>query len=227
MSIGLLGQKVGMTQIFTPEGVVIPVTVVQAGPCTVLQLKSVKTDEYDAVQLGFRDKPRRKRSEQGHVAKIDGKRAKRLQAAGAEPRPKANCEPQRYIREFRVSPEGFQIGQKLTVEVFAQIKSVDVIGTSKGRGTMGVMRRHNFHGQRATHGVKQVHRHGGSVGCNTFPARVFKGKKMAGRWGAERATARNLQVVKVDTEKNLLVIRGAIPGPNGGFVVIRPTNLLK
>ncbi len=140
--------------------------------------------------------------------------------------PKANCEPKRFIREFAVGSEGITVGQEFKVDLFEKIKAVDVTGTSKGRGTAGVMRRHNFKGQRATHGVKKVHRHGGGTGMNTFPARVFKGKRMAGRMGNEKMTARNLKVVRVDLENNLLLVRGAVPGPNGGYLVIKETNIM-
>ena len=124
------------------------------------------------------------------------------------------------------APTECTVGQELKVDLFADVKSVDVTGISKGRGTAGVMKRHGFSGQRATHGVKKVHRHAGSTGCNTFPARVFKGRRMAGRYGAEQNTVRNLKVVGVDSENNLLLVRGAIPGPNGGFVVVKQTNML-
>lgn len=226
MPVGLLGQKVGMTQIFEEDGTVVPVTVVQAGPCTVLQLRTKDRDGYEAVQLGFQDRPRRlaKRSERGHVAKLDSKRSRRRTQAGVEIAAKADCEPQKFIREFRASVEGFTVGQKLTVELLEKIKSVDVTGTSKGRGTAGVMKRHNFKGQRASHGVKKVHRQGGSTGQNTSPARVFKGKKMAGHLGDARITTRNLKVVRIDKENNLVLIRGAVPGPNGSYLTIRQTN---
>ena len=228
MVVGLLGRKVGMTQIFDPTGQVIPATVIQAGPCHVLQLRTQDRDGYEAVQLGYLDKPRRlaSRAARGQVAKLDSKRQRSRAAAGVETPPKADCEPQRFIREFRGAIDGLQVGQLLTVDVFAQIKSVDVIGTSKGRGTAGVMKRHHFQGQRASHGVKKVHRHAGSIGCNTDPHHVFKGRRMAGRYGAVRRTARNLKVVRVDVENNLLLVRGAVPGPNGGYVVIRKTNKL-
>jgi large subunit ribosomal protein L3 len=228
MAIGLLGRKVGMTQIFDESGTVIPVTVLEAGPCHVLQLRTKDRDGYEAVQVGYRDKPRRlaSRAQRGQVARLDNsKRAK----SGVALLPKANCEPKRFVREFRVEgggDGGLMIGQEIKVELFKEVKSVDVTGTSKGRGTAGVMRRHNFKGQRASHGVKKVHRHGGGTSMNTFPARVFKGKRMAGRMGNERMTARNLKVVRVDPENNLLLVRGAVPGPNGGYVIIRETNIL-
>jgi large subunit ribosomal protein L3 len=228
MTVGLLGRKVGMTQIFDPTGNVVPVTVIEAGPCHVLQLRTTKRDGYEAVQIGFLDKPRRlaSRAQRGHVAKLDSKRQRKRAAAGIEAPPKAACEPQRFIREFRGSVEGLEVGQQLNVELFKEVKAVDVTGISKGRGTAGVMRRHNFSGQRASHGVKKVHRHAGSIGCNTFPHHVFKGRKMAGHMGAERCTTRNLKVAGVDAANNLLLVCGAIPGPVGGYVTIRKTNKL-
>jgi large subunit ribosomal protein L3 len=226
MNVGLLGQKVGMTQIYDPSGAAIPVTVIQAGPCHVLQLRSVDRDGYEAVQVGFLDKPRRlaSRSERGHVARLDSKRQRRRSAAGIEAASKPDCEPQRFVREFRVATEGLQVGQELKVDLFRDVKAVDITGITKGRGTMGAMKRHNFAGQRATHGVKKVHRHVGSIGCNTFPHHVFKGRKMAGHMGADRCTVRNLDVVRVDVENNLLLVRGAVPGPIGGYLSIRKTN---
>jgi large subunit ribosomal protein L3 len=217
-----------MTQIFDPTGQVIPVTVIEAGPCHVLQLRTQQKDGYEAVQLGYRDKPRRlaSRAARGHVAKLDSKRQKRRTAAGIEALPKPDCEPQRIAREVRGPIEGLQVGQELKVDVFSKIAAVDVVGTTKGRGTAGVMKRHNFHGQRASHGVKKVHRHCGSIGCNTDPHHVIKGRRMAGHYGSDRRTARNLKVVQVDLENNLLLVRGAVPGPNGGYLLIRQTNKL-
>jgi len=228
MSVGLLGRKVGMTQIYDSAGKVIPVTVIQAGPCHVLQVRTVERDGYEAVQVGFLDKPRRlaSRAERGHVAKLDSKRQKRRSAAGIEPAVKADCEPQRFVQEFRGTADGLTVGQELRVNLFEGVVSVDVTGTSKGRGTAGVMKRHNYAGQRASHGVKKVHRHPGSIGCNTFPHHVFKGRRMAGHYGAERCTSRNLKLAGFDLENNLLLIRGAVPGPNGGYVIIRKTNKL-
>jgi large subunit ribosomal protein L3 len=228
MEIGLLGSKVGMTQLYDSTGDAIPVTVIQVGPCHVLQLKTKDRDGYEAVQLGYRDKPRRlaSRAQRGHVAKLESKRQRSRTAAGIAPVSKAGCEPKRMIREFRVPTEGFEVGQEIKVNLFEDVVAVDVIGTSKGRGTAGVMKRHNFRGQRASHGVKKCHRHLGGTGCSADPSRIPKGKKMAGHYGAARCTARNLKIIKVDPENNLLVVRGAVPGPNGGFVVIRPTNRL-
>ena len=229
MAIGLLGRKVGMTQIFDKDGKIIPVTVLEAGPCHVLQVRTAERDGYEAVQVGFGKKPRRlaSRSQRGHVAKLDSKRSKRKAAAGAAVLEKAGCEPPRYVREFRVPVSGFTVGQTLDVALFNDVKRVDVTGTSKGKGTAGLMKRHNFKGQRATHGVKKVHRHSGGTSANTFPARVMKGKKMVGRMGNERSTMRNIKLVKVDAERNLLLVGGAVPGPNGGYVIVRATNILK
>lgn len=228
MVVGLLGRKVGMTQIFDPTGQVIPVTVIEAGPCHVLQVRTQQKDGYEAVQVGYLNKPRRlaSRAARGHVAKLDSKRQRRRATAGVEALAKPDCEPQRFIREFRGAVDGAQVGQELKVDIFSQIAAVDVIGTSKGRGTAGVMKRHGFKGQRATHGVKKVHRHAGSIGCNTDPHHVFKGRRMAGHYGAARRTARNIKVVQVDVENNLLLVRGAVPGPNGGYLIIQQTNKL-
>ena len=225
---GLLGRKVGMTQIFDDDGTVVPVTVIEAGPCTVLLSRSADRDGYDAIQVGYRDKPRRlaSRSVRGQVVKIDSKRAKKRSHAGVEMPAKADCEPQRFVREFRGETKA-RVGQKITVAVFEGCDAVDVIGVSKGRGTAGVMKRHGFSGQRASHGVKKVHRHQGGTGMCQSPGRLFKGKKMAGRFGNERSTMRNLRLVDIDNDRNLLVVRGAVPGPNGGYVVVRQTNKVK
>ncbi len=226
MAKGILGQKVGMTQVYDETGNVIPVTVIQAGPCHVLQLRTLKRDGYEAVQLGFGDKPRRraKRSERGHVAKLSSKRSRKRAAAGIESALKANCEPKRFVREFRGSIEGYEVGGEIGVDVLDGIKAVDVTGICKGRGFQGVMRRHNFHGQRATHGVKKVHRHAGGTGCSATPSRTIKGRRMAGQYGNVQITQRNLKVVKIDVENGLLLIRGAVPGPNGAHLMICETN---
>lgn len=228
MPVGLLGRKIGMTQIYGEDGKLQPVTVIEAGPCVVTQLRTRERDGYEAVQLGFDDKPRRKarRSERGHVAGINSKRQKNRAAAGEEAPAKADCEPKRFVREFRTDGEdhGCEVGQALTVGLFSEVGHVDIIGKSKGRGTAGVMKRHNFSGQAATHGVKRVHRLPGTIGQSADPSRVLKGTKMAGRYGNSRVTVRHLQVVRVDEEKNLLVVKGAVPGPNGGYLMIRETN---
>ena len=217
-----------MTQLFSPSGDVVPVTVLQVGPCQILQLRIKDRDGYEAVQLGYLDKPRRlaSRAERGHVVRLDSKRQKSRAAAGVAAVPKAQCEPKRFIREFRGSIEGYQVGQELTVALFEKVTAVDVTGVTKGRGTAGVMKRHHFRGQRASHGVKKVHRHPGSIGCNSFPHRVFKGRRMAGHMGHVRRTIRNLKVVRVDLENHLLLVNGAVPGPNGGYVMVRETNKL-
>lgn len=223
MSRGILGKKVGMTQVYREDGTVVPVTVIQAGPCHVLQVRTPERDGYEAVQLGFDDKPRRLaiRSERGHVAKLDSKRQKAR--AGVEAVPKANAEPKRFIRELR-GPSDLEVGAEVTVAVLEGVSRVDVTGTSKGRGFSGVMKRHNFSGQRASHGVKKVHRHAGGTGCSASPSRLFKGIRMAGQYGNTKSTVRSLEVVQIDVENNLLLVRGAIAGPAGGYVCIRETN---
>jgi large subunit ribosomal protein L3 len=228
MAIGILGRKVRMTQLYDESGEVIPVTVIQAGPCDVLQIRTVERDGYEAVQLGYGDKPRRlaSRSLRGHVAKLDSKRSKRLSAAGVAVAAKAGCEPKRFIRELRGPAGELEVGAKINVEAFAEVKAVDVTSTSKGRGFTGAMKRHNFSGQRATHGVKKCHRHLGGTGRSATPSRVEKGTRMPGQYGNARTTVRNQKLVRIDAERNLLMIRGAVPGPNGGYVIVRTTNKL-
>jgi large subunit ribosomal protein L3 len=228
MAKGILGRKVGMTQIFGDAGEVIPVTVIEAGPCDVLQIRTLERDGYEAVQLGFADKPRRlaSRSDRGHVAKLESKRTKKRSSAGVELLPKAGCEPKRFIRELRGPAGELAVGAKVAVGVFDGVKAVDVTSTCKGRGFAGAIKRHNFSGQRATHGVKKCHRALGGTGASAFPSRVVKGKRMPGQMGNVKTTVRNQKVVKIDADNNLLLIRGAIPGPNGGFVIIRETNKL-
>jgi large subunit ribosomal protein L3 len=231
MTKGILGRKVGMTQIFDAAGLAIPVTVVKAGPCHVLQVRTQERDGYAAVQLGFEDKPRRLaiRAERGHVAPLSSKRSKKLQGAGVALPEKANCEPKRFIREFRgvVDGDAFKVGTQIDLNVLGEVKAIDVTAYTKGRGFTGAMKRWNFGGQRATHGVKKVHRHMGGTGAlaaNRGGGRMKKGKKMPGRYGNEKVTIRNLAIARVDLENNLLLIHGAVPGPNGGFVMIRESN---
>ena len=227
--VGILGRKVGMTQVYDESGQVVPVTVVAAGPCNVLQLRTPEVDGYSAVQLGYLDKPRRlaSRAQRGQVAKLDSKRSKSRAAAGVEPTVKPNCEPQRFVREIRGDAGGLEVGGQVNVEAFAEVGSVDVTASSKGRGFAGVMKRHNFAGQRATHGVKKCHRHAGGTGSGSaYPSRLFKGIRMAGHYGNARCTVRNQKIVRVDAEQNLLLIRGAVPGPNGGYVIVQQTNKL-
>lgn len=232
MPVGMLGLKVGMTQVFDDKGKMTPVTVLEMGPCPVLQVRTQERDGYHALQVGFKNKPRRKasRAERGHVAAdFVSKRRKGMQEAGVQVLPKANTEPQRYIREFRLDgPTETAVGAILQVDkVFEGVPRVDVIGTSKGRGFSGVMKRHNFQGLPAAHGAKKVHRSGGSIGShasNRGSGRPKKGHKAAGQYGNARRTVRNLDVVKIDAANNLLLVRGAVPGPNGGLVIVRPTN---
>jgi large subunit ribosomal protein L3 len=211
MYVGLLGRKVGMTQIYDPDGTAVPVTVLECGPCTVLQIRTQERDGYSALQLGFNDKKRKSatQAERGHARKV-------------------SAEPKRYIREIR-PPKAADVaevseGQTLTVEVFAEVKNVDVIGTSKGRGFSGVVKRHGFKGLRASHGVKRMHRHPGSSGPSADPAHTRKGIRKPGQYGNARITVRNLKVVRVDATNNLLLVRGAVPGPNGGYLTVRQTN---
>ncbi len=235
MPVGLLGLKVGMTQVYDEQGQIAPVTVLQVGPCPVLLVRNKERDGYDALQVGFQDKPRRKatRAERGHVsANLESRRRQKRQAAGVPLPPKPDCEPQRYVREFRLDgPADHQVGAVLTAaEVFKDVKAVDVTGTSKGRGTAGVMKRHNFSGMPASHGAKKVHRQSGSTGSlasNRGSGRPKKGLRRPGRYGAERVTVRNLRVVRIDPENHLVLVEGAVPGFNGALVSIRPTNKKK
>jgi large subunit ribosomal protein L3 len=203
---GLLGKKVGMTQIFE-QGEVIPITVIEAGPCFVSQVKTLDRDGYAAIQMGFEDaKPK----------SLNRPQRRHLQ--------KSNLPPLRYIREFRMHADevaGFVEGQKITVDIFEEGEWVDVMGTSKGKGFAGVVKRHGFRGGPKTHGQSDRHRAPGSIGACTTPGRVFKGKRMPGRMGGERVTAQGLKVVMVDPERNLLAVRGSVPGAKNGLVVIR------
>ena len=209
MRVGLLGRKVGMTQIYETDGTVVPVTVIECGPCTVLQVRTPERDGYHAVQLGFADKKRKSASqaERGHAKKVE-------------------AEPKRFIREIRqeTPAEGVAEGHTLTVELFKDIAHVDVIGTSKGRGFSGVVKRHGFKGLRASHGVKRMHRHPGSSGPSADPAHTRKGIRKPGQYGNARITVRNLKVVRVDPTNNPLLVRGAVPGHNNAFVIVRQTN---
>jgi large subunit ribosomal protein L3 len=230
-----MGLKVGMTQVFDEQNKVAPVTVLQVGPCPVLQIRDQQRDGYDAVQIGFLDKARRKasRAERGHVsANLESKRRKKRADAGVQMPPKADVEPQRHVRECRLDkPAEVQVGAVLKAsEVFKDVPAVDVIGTSKGRGTTGVMKRHNFSGMPASHGAKKVHRQSGSTGSlasNRGSGRPKKGLRRPGRYGNARVTVRNLTVVRVDADNHLILVKGAVPGPTGGLVYVRPTNKKK
>jgi len=197
-----------MTQVYQDDGTVVPVTVLECGPCTVLQVRTEDRDGYHALQLGYNDKKRKSatQAERGHARKV-------------------NAEPKRYVREVRQDgPTDVSAGQTLTVEVFKAIAHVDVTGISKGRGFAGVMKRHGFRGLRATHGVKRMHRHPGSSGPSADPSRTLKGVRKPGQFGNAQTTVRNLEVVRIDPANNLLLIRGAVPGPNGGYLTVRQTN---
>lgn len=205
MQKAIIGKKIGMTQIFDEKGNVIPVTVVEAGPCVVSQKKTVENDGYASVQIGFGDlKPHKvKKPMKGHFDKAD-------------------VAPKRTLREFRVNDtDAYNIGDIIKADTFEAGDKIDVTGTSKGKGCAGVIKRWNFQRLKESHGSGPVVRHGGSIGNCSDPSRVFKGKKMAGHLGAERVTVQNLKVVKVDAENNLIAIKGAVPGPNGGTLLIR------
>ena len=204
---GLLGKKVGMTQLMNDDGTVVPVTVIQAGPCVVVQRKTVAQDGYDAAQLGF-------------VEFVKGKRVTRPMAGHFK---KADIAPVRLLREFEITgDEDVKAGDRFQVGMFATGESVHVTGTTKGRGFAGVIKRYHFGGGQATHG-SMFHRAPGSIGQSAYPSRVWKGQKMPGHLGSRRVTVQSLGVERVDEEKNLLFVRGAVPGPNGGYVMIRKT----
>ena len=204
MSPGIIGKKIGMTQVFRPDGQVVPVTVLKAGPCVVVQRKTPATDGYDAVQLGLVEFAKKlNKPETGHVKK-------------------ANAEGVRYLREFRLKP-GMgdpKPGDKVLVDQFSPAQKVDVTGISKGRGFAGTVKRHHFGGGDGTHGSMH-HRAPGSIGSSSYPSRVYPGMRMAGHMGDDQVTVRNLEVVDIDLEDNLLLVKGAVPGPNGGYVIVR------
>ncbi len=203
MQKGLIGKKLGMTQLFDANGNVVPVTVIEAGPCVVAQKKTVENDGYDAIQIGYGDLKASKVNGpmKGHFAKGD-------------------VAPKKVLRELRLEDcSAVNVGDVLKADIFAEGDSVDVRGTSKGKGYAGVIKRWNFSRLKESHGTGPVHRHGGSLGV-IDPARVFKGKKMAGHLGNERVTVQNLKVVKIDAENNIIAVKGAVPGPKGGIVVL-------
>ena len=205
MKKGIIGKKIGMTQIFDEVGNVIPVTVIEAGPCVVAQKKTVENDGYDAVQLGFVDAKEKQLTKpaKGHFAK-------------------AGVAAKKHLKEFRLEDcSALNVGDVVTVDTFAIGDKVDVTGTTKGRGYTGAIKRWNHHTLCSTHGVGPIHREVGSMGANSTPSRVFKNKKMAGQYGNEQVTILNLKVVKIDAEKNLIAIKGAIPGAKNGIVFLR------
>jgi len=207
MSPGILGKKIGMTQVFRADGQVVPVTVLKAGPCVVVQRKTPATDGYDAVQLGLMEyvkKSRVTKPEAGHLKK-------------------SGAEGVKFQREFRLentTSGDLKTGDRVLVDEFKPKEMVDVIGVSKGRGFAGVVKRHHFRGSDATHG-SMFHRAPGSIGASSFPSRVFPGMRMGGQMGTNRVTVRNLEIIEVDTEDNVLLVKGAVPGPNGGYVMVR------
>ena len=203
MKNAILGKKIGMSQIFTDTGVVIPVTVVEAGPCYVSQIKTEAVDGYNAVQLAFMDtkEQRLTKAEAGHLKK-------------------ANITAKKYLKEFKISAEGLNLGSEIKCDIFTTGEKVDVSGYSKGHGFSGVIQKWNQHRLPMTHGTGPVHREVGSLGANSTPSRVFKNHKMPGDWGDEKVTIQNLEVAKVDADRNLILIKGAIPGAKGSVVTI-------
>lgn len=208
---GIIGKKVGMTQIFGEDGQAIPVTVIQAGPCYVTQIRTEEKDGYTAVQLGFEELPPKRNGS----SRLNKPKVGHLKRNGL------NLPDLRYLREFRTKEVDVEEGQRLTADVFAQGDRIDVVGTSKGRGTAGTVKRHNFNRQKKTHGQSDRERAPGSIGATSTPGRVLKGTRMAGRMGGERVTVQNLEVVVVDPEKNLLAVRGSVPGSKGGILLIK------
>jgi large subunit ribosomal protein L3 len=205
MKKAILGKKLGMTQIFDNNGLVVPVTVVEAGPCYVSQVKTVENDGYSAVQLAFGDV-----------------RESLINKPMLGALKKAEISAKKYLKEFKLdNAQDYKLGDKIACDIFAEGDMVDVSGTSKGHGFSGTIAKWNFHRHRMTHGNGPVHRHVGSIGANTFPAKVFKGKKMAGNWGHETVTVQNLKIVKVDTDRNVILVKGAIPGPKGSLVSVK------
>ena len=205
MKKAILGKKLGMTQIFTENGLVVPVTVVEAGPCFVTQIKTVENDGYNAVQIAFGD------AKENSVNKPLMGQFKKAEVA-----------PKKFIKEFKLDDmSSLKLGDKISCDIFEEGDLVDVTGNTKGHGFSGTIKRWNFHRHRMTHGNGPVHRHVGSIGASTHQARVFKGKKMAGRYGNEQVTIQNLKVVRVDADRNALLIKGAIPGPKGCLVSVK------
>jgi len=202
----IIGRKIGMTQVFIEDGSVVPVTVIEAGPLVVVQKKTVEIDGYSAIQVGFTNikEQRMNKPKKGHFEK-------------------GNLEYKKYLKEFLVdNPEEYEIGQEIKADTFAEGEMVDVTGISKGKGTQGVIKRHGFSKGRETHG-SHFHRKPGGLSAGTYPGRVFKGKRMAGRMGHVKVTIQNLEIIKVDADKNLILVKGAIPGPRKGIVTIKAT----
>ena len=226
MQKALIGKKIGMTQIFDEKGKVVPVTVVEAGPCVVSQVKTVETDGYEAIQIGFGDIKLKVQNGSKKGKRIRSDKFKNDPVNITKPMlghfKKADVAPKRILKEFRFDDcAAYELGQIIKADVFETGDKVDVTGKSKGKGYAGVIKRWNFARLKESHGTGPNARHGGSMGACSSPSRIWKGKKMAGHLGAERVTVQNLTVVKVDAENNLLAIKGAVPGPNGGYVVIK------
>jgi large subunit ribosomal protein L3 len=211
MIAGMLGKKIGMTQIFQEDGSMVPVTVIEAGPCHVMQVKTKEHDGYDAVQLGFDDRKRKNatKPESGHARK-------------------AKVEPKRFVREIRADGDvELELGEAVTLDIFDDTASLDVTGISKGKGFQGVMKRHNFKGGPASHGAHRIHRMPGSIGQSAWPSRTLKGMRMGGQMGNKRSTVTNLKIVDIDKEKNLLIVKGAVPGHMGTYLILRSRTMKK
>ena len=204
MKKGIIGKKLGMTQIFAENGAVIPVTVIEAGPCVVTQKKTTETDGYNAIQVGYED--------------VSAKHVNKPAKGHFE---KAGVQAKKHLKEFRLEGAEYNVGDVIAADTFAAGEKVDITGVTKGHGYSGAVKRWGHHMLQATHGTGPIHRQVGSMGANSTPSRVFKNKKMAGQYGNEKLTVLNLEVIKVDAEKNLIAIKGAIPGARGGIVVIR------
>lgn len=207
MKKAILGTKLGMTQLFDEAGKIIPVTVIEAGPCVVVQKKTTDNDGYESVQVGFADKKDKhtNKPEEGHFKK-------------------AGVSAKRFLREFKLDNAAeMNVGDEIKADIFVAGDKIDVTGTSKGKGYAGAIKRHNFSRLKETHGTGPVHRHAGSMGACSSPSRVFKGKKLPGHMGVDTVTVQNLDVVSVDVEKNLLLVRGAVPGPKGGLLIVKNT----
>ena len=205
MKKAIIGKKLGMTQIFAENGTVVPVTVIEAGPCVVVQKKTTETDGYNAIQVGYEDVSEKhvNKPAKGHFAK-------------------AGVSAKKHLKEFRLeNAEKYRVGEEIAVDTFAAGEKVDVTGITKGHGYSGAVKRWGHHMLQATHGTGPIHRQVGSMGANSTPSRVFKNKKMAGQYGNEKLTVLNLEVIKIDAEKNLIAVKGAVPGARGGIVVIR------
>ncbi len=223
MATGILGRKLGMTQYFAPDGRMHAVTAIQAGPCTVTQVKTLDRDGYEAVQVGFGTAKKLNAPQRGHLGYSGLARTRKRTNQSSTGKPETPLGSFSHLKEFPVDASApVAVGDVLTAEVFEEGQKLDIVGQSKGKGFAGGMRRHHFHGGPKTHGQSDRQRSPGSVGAGTTPGRVLKGQRMAGHMGDERVTTKNLEILKIDTERNLLLIKGAVPGGAQGLVILRP-----